>query len=600
MAIATKTSRWIRLEPMTRSADRLAHALSAPVLDPLWMLTRQWQTGEFSGEDGAAPASVAIQFHVAPLRLADEAEGARQRLQEGVAEATLFAEPTPPSWGDRARLGQELTDIVVNSLGSSAYVILDALAAQCPLSTDPAKTVLPGERRAASLVDGQILDGVALLTHLGAGGTFGRPAGIDDASWSVAQRLIALWRARRGAQFIPPSPEDARPADWVAATQRYSTRLETTHPAGGTVSLNVSLDPGGVLGWPNLDVRGDSAAVLPTAGHTTVTVVPSRVRVPGMPASRWWDFEDSARALLNIDGGVQDIGRMMWLEFLLMGCDDWFVAPLSVPRGSLVWIRKVSVTDVFGRTTEVQAADLDARPVDAADLPARGTQRFSLFRPAYAPNVAAGGGLEDRVFEKLPRLADFLVVPPGVGPHTMVGPRLEELRLLRDEDANLVWGLEHTVQDHWGRAVAGRDYHAHQPGRGDDAPLPEVSSTNDSGPLRYRARTPVPAHWTPFVAQRLRGDQIRLRRASLWSESSAPRPIRGRLLEEIGEGGEINEEIVPRSGLRVARELRRARDVDGNIVTWVQRVVGTGSGEGSSGLRFDLALPDMIKSNEEG
>ena len=41
---------WTRIEPHTRSHE-MADALQARVRDPLWMLTRQWQFGEFQGEN---------------------------------------------------------------------------------------------------------------------------------------------------------------------------------------------------------------------------------------------------------------------------------------------------------------------------------------------------------------------------------------------------------------------------------------------------------------------------------------------------------------------------------------------------------------------
>ncbi len=43
-----------RLEPQPRRGDITVGA-AAPVGDPLWMLARQWQVGEFSGHDGGSP-----------------------------------------------------------------------------------------------------------------------------------------------------------------------------------------------------------------------------------------------------------------------------------------------------------------------------------------------------------------------------------------------------------------------------------------------------------------------------------------------------------------------------------------------------------------
>ncbi len=47
-------TRWNRLEPRPRARD-LNDTLAAKPRDPLWLLTRQWQFGEFHGEDAASP-----------------------------------------------------------------------------------------------------------------------------------------------------------------------------------------------------------------------------------------------------------------------------------------------------------------------------------------------------------------------------------------------------------------------------------------------------------------------------------------------------------------------------------------------------------------
>src|ERR1700752_3084371 len=45
---------WTRLEPQPRDAS-MARSLQAQVRDPLWMLARQWQVGEYLGSDGGSP-----------------------------------------------------------------------------------------------------------------------------------------------------------------------------------------------------------------------------------------------------------------------------------------------------------------------------------------------------------------------------------------------------------------------------------------------------------------------------------------------------------------------------------------------------------------
>src|SRR5882672_3357506 len=58
---------WNRLEGRPR-ADNFDRALRAEIRDPLWMLTRQWQMGEFQGDDAGSPIFTKIHLERTPLR----------------------------------------------------------------------------------------------------------------------------------------------------------------------------------------------------------------------------------------------------------------------------------------------------------------------------------------------------------------------------------------------------------------------------------------------------------------------------------------------------------------------------------------------------
>src|SRR4029079_15769173 len=45
---------WMRLGPRNRNAE-MKDSLQARIYDPLWLLARQWQLGEFQGEDNGSP-----------------------------------------------------------------------------------------------------------------------------------------------------------------------------------------------------------------------------------------------------------------------------------------------------------------------------------------------------------------------------------------------------------------------------------------------------------------------------------------------------------------------------------------------------------------
>ena len=57
---------WTRLEPKCRSNDH-SEALEARIVDPLWQLARQWQFGEFLGEDAGSPVGVRVRGHTKSL-----------------------------------------------------------------------------------------------------------------------------------------------------------------------------------------------------------------------------------------------------------------------------------------------------------------------------------------------------------------------------------------------------------------------------------------------------------------------------------------------------------------------------------------------------
>ena len=78
---------WTRLEPETRPSgqgydtairDRLLSVgAQARVHDPLWLLGRQWQLGEFQGEDAGSPIQAEIRIASSPLTAYSPVPGSR-------------------------------------------------------------------------------------------------------------------------------------------------------------------------------------------------------------------------------------------------------------------------------------------------------------------------------------------------------------------------------------------------------------------------------------------------------------------------------------------------------------------------------------------
>ena len=85
---------WNRLEGRTRAED-FDRALKAEVRDALWMLSRQWQMGEFEGEDGGSPVSVRLRVLAARTASADDQTAVR-RLRGGRRRPLRAGRPGGP------------------------------------------------------------------------------------------------------------------------------------------------------------------------------------------------------------------------------------------------------------------------------------------------------------------------------------------------------------------------------------------------------------------------------------------------------------------------------------------------------------------------
>jgi hypothetical protein len=186
-----------------------------------------------------------------------------------------------------------------------------------------------------------------------------------------------------------------------------------------------------------------------------------------------------------------------------------------------------------------------------------------------------------------PLAAPALVVP-SVTVAPLAGDVVEEVRFLRDEMANFVWGVEQIVTDPDGTRRDLADEYVRA------AVLATPSNRNAA--VAYRLMTDVPEYWVPFIPVHLAGSS---RQVGL-VEAVLPRPNslgdlvtaspRSSVLQEL-RGRVLPEEEVPSAGIVVRRRWFLARSADGGRHAWAARSVTTGRGEGASGLCFDVAEP---------
>lgn len=570
---------WNRIEPLP-VADAIDGGLRAEIADPLWLLARQRQFGEFRGEDCGSPVQARLELASARLEryhAGTPGAGAAGRAADYddaalPLEALAERERARGATGD-GRLAYEaglhflrlLKAQRVAAARRQRYVERYAFSGEDLPGDDPDTAAL--RRRAAGRVpDGRRLHAdlaaargsAAMLTTLPAEPAI--PAADRDKVLAAANALLVWWEG-----FIA-EPDAAAPDAWKADRLEHGFAVQAELP-GGRVVLIADEYPGGRLDWhafhahtrPDLGAPADPRP----ADALTRTLLPAHVTYRGMPADRFWEIEDAAIRFGGLQTGRTDLARLLLADFGLTYGNDWFVLPIELPVGSVTQVTALTVTDTFGETTSIPAA---------AD-------------PSWQMYVVAAPGAPQRV-------QDLLFLPP-VLLETQESDPVEEVAFFRDEMANVVWGVERTVQGAAGTGVDRYEEAQRVLAAGEDQRV--VTDTGDAQ-LLYRLATRVPDHWHPFVPVRAPGAPatsgaiaLELRpllrvHADGTGESILPR---GRVLSGA-DPLVLAEEEVPRDGAGVTRNLQLARWIDGRTVLWSGRRKRPGTGEGASGLRFDV------------
>ncbi|HKR68417.1 MAG TPA: hypothetical protein VJT16_06230 [Streptosporangiaceae bacterium] len=588
--------------PRTQAFDA---ALRAEIRDPLWMLARQWQVGELNGDDAGSPIMVQVHVQRSGLTGIGAREGPIEPFGEDLPlESRVERRPvvmqlggTPLALDLRLAMGRRWLKMLV---GPSANLSADYRSAFTTAygftQPDPADPAAAGTIAHATVwqsyaaVAGRAMDGGQLYLHL-TGDPPGQPydgvAGVsegDKPALEVLGNAFVTWFERL---VLPaPSPDED---SWDP--QRLDYRFRATAPDGASTSRQYLAEGfrGGRLDWWALDIESEvptqpSGAPAGTDPVSTITssMLPTPIRFAGMPATRWWAFEDGKVNLANVDAASTDVATLLFLEFSLIFANDWFLVPLSMPVASVAQVLGVAVTDVFGDRIWVPPAG--SGPDDA-------WQRWSMFKSSL---VAPG-----------PADTSLLVLP--VAAKVQDSDVHEEVMFVRDEMANMVWGVERTIPSGAGGGMPGPLSAAETL-----AFFTRLAAGNPPPPVteprvadnRYQVMGSVPEQWIPFLPVHVDGDnrQIQLQRAALPrivpNDLDPPVPVEPRTaLLRVGKdqpdptGYLVHEEEVSRAGTMLSQRFRRTRNVGGRAVTWVAVDRGPGRGGGSSGLAFDQLIP---------
>lgn len=571
---------WSRLEPRPRQ-DSLGANLAAQVRDPAWFLARQWQSGELTGADAGSPAFVSV----------TTVNGKMNGITSGTSSQTYdpktapleprgFSEPFSASdLSLQAEVGQLFRDLIDAQFGAGSEPagritgqFLTLFHVASAPSTDTFDPLDGPTRRFAAICGDREIDGVAIFLL---GGVV--PAGIGQNQGERDQIAAVLSQLGAWVQDVWGQIGSTDPLGWVPKTLTYDVKVSAAAPSGGTATLPVTLDPLGDAQWSSFDVASVSATAS-SADTKNVVAVPVRVRFPGMPALRFWDFESSEVAFPSVHPELRDITKLLTLDFMLVHGQDWFAIPLAQDVGTLSKISSFTVTDVFGRATAINRADTGNT--------APSLTRWTAFTNTIPPTGTTPGNL-----------GDFYLATPSAASGVQGARVLEQVRFARDEMANMAFGIELLTPNKIGQARRGAERDAAV-----DAVFPVTPPDSDdiTSPLRYLVESKLPVHYVPLVGvPDATPPAIILEKAAHVRGTASGTSTNFQLVGAISKilnptpqppAYQIVEEEILRAGTTVERVVYRARWIDGSTHLWIARRRRLGGGEVASGLAFDSAL----------
>jgi len=574
------TVMWNRLEGRPRRPD-FTRALKAEVRDPLWLITRQWQMGEFAGEDAGSPVgakaawttdSFALDRNI-PLDALAEARPIELERAKRLHNADL-----------RLAMGRQWRRMLAVDHAVRVPDFLNQYHFDAP---DPAnKADFPITAHAAAwqtlaAVAGRAIDGGALLLHLQKpGGRASDNLGLVDPEKQQIDDLGDQFRVWAERLYFQPTTPDA----WQPRHLEYELKVSAPDrdvPA----ALAMPEHRGGRVDWFSFDAVPPSAA--DTGGTknppTVLSFMPTTIHFDGMPNTRYWAFEEGAVNFGDIDPDTTDLSKLLLIDFGLLFANDWFVLPIELPVGSLTRIQGLAVTNTFGERFWIEPA------VDRAT----DSSSWQMFR------LTPQGVADER-----------LVIAPA----SFVGQEsqpVESVACVRDEVSNMVWGIETVVQLPDGSSRRGRELALEVHAKFQSAVIAGAHTppVNDAK-ISYTLMRSVAENWIPFIPVHVENDnrQIQLQRAAMprlleGEQGVTPAKItpRTRIMREGLDATPavtyfLAEEEVERAGTVVETRWQRTRWWQGRVVLWQGHYRTCGRGEVASSLAFDILTPKLPAS----
>lgn len=592
-----------RFEPSVMVRD-YKPSIKASVHDALWMLTQQFRVGEFQGTDGGTLVKAKIETQSTKINRYKSRNGEVEAFNEEIPlEAQTERLPFKKDLSFSMQLGYRwfkllkihipATDYRSNFI--EAYPLPDVIGAE-----EPEKASNMTAMQIRGLMQSRSMDGVAFYEYLLSGGNASDTVpGVPQLA--AAQQDFLTWV--KHTFYVPATPDDV---SWSPQQLEYQCSVSAPLGTAASAAQNVLLADKyrrGNVDWYSFDLDANAQHKLQEDGSVPIdngeailepevfTYIPHTIDFKGMPKGRWWEFEDRNIDLSKMMTQKQDISKMVVTEFGLIYSNDWLIIPHVVKDNTLTAVNGLVVTDVFGRQFLVKRAG-----------EGEGWQKWDMY------NTSKKGEGDPTTYKKLLMIASLK--------NRMESEAIEKVSFLRDEMANMVWGVEEVVPDELAGGMDGKttalllqDYLT----RISPTPPPPPGYEDNDALFRFRISNAVPENWIPFIPRKLESNNIYKRnimvqRATMRryiSDDYTQDLVRPRtdilsygLEQTPAKAYLINEEEMSRQGLAITANYQRTRWYNGQTYTWLGRMVRSGKGEGNSGLKFDFMADKEADSTE--
>lgn len=596
-------TQWNRLESRPRKED-FSRTLRAEIRDPLWMMTRQWQMGELTAEDTGSPVTAKLFYSKRPISklqlgkdtvidfptdLPLETVVERENIQviernnneayiNDISLSLSFSKRTILLIKDKftnPRQNQIIKEL--NAHPELQYENIDAISAPEDFTKASIKVNVQLHEMNCALLN-RTFHGGKLYIYLKSGKTMGSLfsglSSTEKGSLNKIGNSLLVWFSNLFNQVGAEEKAAWHPNhleyqfSLVAPDKNSPLILDSTEYHGGRLDWCAS-DLTKKRSFHNANLTSDIDDK--TISHAMDEVFPAEVEFVGMPHNRWWEFEDGKINFGRIQPKKSDLSKMLFTEFGLLFANDWSIMPLNIPFGGIVEINEIIIKDTFGQYTLANHYKDDAE-----------NKHWSFIQTHDSQSPL------ERQKSK------FLYIPPVV--HDMMASEpLEKVNFVRDEMANMVWGIEVLTPDGLGFGADGyhlarqiREYY-NQLGN------PQPSQFANDAKIKYKLVNEVPENWIPFIPRKMASSalsrEIQLQRANMPRiiEGLSPMRIEPRtsLLLKESSPYYIFEEEIAKSGTFVCLQWQRTRMSNGKTVVWLGRKRTNGRGEGFSNLSYD-------------